>query len=88
MDLLNDVEERLKQTIAEAQNKYSIDLKAIAVRPPYPYENLIAKFGHKINGIAIRPDVRECWVGDFTNGIVFEDACGGNLGWIPFKFYE
>ena len=87
MNLLDDVEERLKQAIAEAKNKYSVDLKAITVIPPYPYEDLIAKFGYKMDGIAIKPDVRNKWVGDWRNGIVFEDACGGILDWMLFKFY-
>ena len=91
MILASDVEEKIKSAIDKFRKEKPFicyDMKRIAVNAPFPYYQLIEKIGNKIDNVNIVPNLRECWIGDNTNTVVFEDGVGLNMGCCFIDFAE
>lgn len=91
MILASDVEEKIRFEIDKFRKEkpnVCYDMKRIAVNAPFPYYQLIEKIGNEIDNVTIVPNLRECWVGDNTNTVVFEDGVGLNMGFCFIDFAE
>ncbi len=70
-------------------SRAGFDLKHLSVSVPYPYYDLLECVGTNVDCVYFRPNVRNnCANCDWTDLIVLEDSCGGNLGCVEVEFYE